>query len=588
MFIPAIGNKLGSLLYLAVLIAAWYGGLGPGLLATTLIAVFAVLANLSSAPVLAPWWYVPVVLFTAGGVLITLVMEALHAARRRVEVSQQWLTALLTSIGDAVIATNAQGRVAFMNSMAESLCGWAQGDAAGRPLEDVFVIVNEETRVAAENPVERVLTAGGIVGLANHTLLLARDGTEYPIDDSAAPIRSEHGELSGAVMVFRDITERRKDEKDRERLYQQVRDNDRRKDEFLAMLAHELRNPLAAIGNAITLAKLSEHQEHVEWSLEVIDRQMRHLSRLIDDLLDVSRISRGMIELRRAVVDATPIVESAVETVRPLFEARKHRVELAIDRGNLWVDVDATRLEQIVVNLLNNAAKFSENQGRVALTAARVGEEIVISVRDEGIGIPSERLPEMFELFAQGDRSLARSEGGLGVGLTVVKKLAEMHGGRVRAHSEGSGKGSEFTVNLPAAERPKVAGPVASGPAASSPGRSCRILVVDDNKDMAAGMAALLKLRGHDVAIALNGPDAIQVAEGHRPEFVLLDIGLPGMNGYEVAARLRQEPACRGTVIVAVTGYGQKDDQARSRTAGFDYHLVKPIDHDALMTILSK
>ncbi len=256
------------------------------------------------------------------------------------------------------------------------------------------------------------------------------------------------------------------------RLYDELRGNDRRKDEFLAMLAHELRNPLAAIGNAVKLlARLGLGGGEGDWSMDVIGRQMHHLTRLIEDLLDVSRISQGKITLRRDLVDATPILDSAAATVRGLVEERKHTLEVAIDRGNLWLNADATRLEQVVVNLLNNAAKYSENGGRVRLEARNEGENLVIRVTDRGVGIPPEKLPQMFELFAQGDRSLARSEGGLGIGLTVVKKLVELHGGTIAARSEGAGKGSEFTIRLPAAARPDaVASPSATPRPRPSPG----------------------------------------------------------------------------------------------------------------------
>jgi PAS domain S-box-containing protein len=585
--LPEIGEKLSIVLYLAVLLVAWYGGLGPGLLATALITIVAV-----TGQVLRPddtaWWHLPIPLFAAGGVLIALLVEALHAARRRVEVGQQRLWAVLTAIADAVVATDDKGRVTFLNPMAECLCGWTQDDAVGQPLTEVLVMVDEETREPSQTPVERVLAKGRPVGPSDQTILIARDGTERPIDDSAAPVRDERGALAGVVMVFRDISERKKAEKDRERFYQEVRANNQRKDEFLAMLAHELRNPLAAISNAVMVTQQAGFHEHIEWSMEVINRQLRHLSRLIDDLLDVSRITRGKIELRRSVVEATAILEAAVETIGPLIEARKHTLDLALDRGKLWVKVDPTRLEQIVVNLLSNAAKYSKNQSRIWLTAGRQGQEIAITVRDAGIGIPPERLHEVFELFAQGDRSLARSEGGLGIGLTVVKKLVELHGGSVTAASDGLGKGSEFTVRLPAVERPVTAGPPADGSPWEPSSRSSRILVVDDNVDTASGLARLLALLGHDVATAHTGPEAIAAAARHRPEFVLLDIGLPGMDGYEVAARLRQEESCRGTVIVAASGYGRDEDRKRSQAAGIDYHLVKPIDQDMLLTILSR
>jgi PAS domain S-box-containing protein len=370
------------------------------------------------------------------------------------------------------------------------------------------------------------------------------------------------------------------------RLYQELRANDERKDEFLAMLAHELRNPLAAIGNAVKLTTKTDAREQLEWSMEVITRQMQHLSRLIDDLMDVSRITRGKIELRRDILEATAILESAAATVGTLIEERKHTLETAIERGNLWVEGDPTRLEQVVVNLLNNAAKYSDNAGHILLSARVEDGHVVISVKDRGVGIPSERLPEMFELFAQGDRSLARSEGGLGIGLTVVKKLVEMHGGSIIARSEGPGQGSEFIVRLPAVRKPANAqqGNVAQP---EQPVKKVRILVVDDSVDTARGMARLLKLIGHEVTTAHNGPEAIELAKECRPDFVLLDIGLPGMSGYEVASQLRQEQCGKKTVIVAVSGYGQDEDRRRSKNAGFDFHLTKPLDHDALLTLLA-
>ncbi|WP_422927884.1 PAS domain S-box protein [Singulisphaera sp. PoT] len=370
------------------------------------------------------------------------------------------------------------------------------------------------------------------------------------------------------------------------RLYEELRGNDERKDEFLAMLAHELRNPLAAISNAVKLTAKTDEKQHLDWSRDVINRQMLHLSRLIDDLMDVSRITRGKIDLRRDVVEATSILESAAATVRTLLEERKHTLDLDLERGHLWLNVDPTRLEQVVVNLLNNAAKYSENSGHIRLRARKEGDEVVISVKDRGVGIPPEKLPEMFELFAQGDRSLARSEGGLGIGLTVVKKLVEMHGGGIAARSEGPGQGSEFTIRLPAAQQPAPTRDDA-GPSPLKPARKAKVLVVDDNVDTAKGMARLLKLIGHEVATAHSGPEAIEVARAYDPDFILLDIGLPGMSGYEVASQLRREPCCEGSVIVAVSGYGQDEDRRRSRQAGFDHHLIKPLDHDALLSLLA-
>ena len=413
-----------------------------------------------------------------------------------------------------------------------------------------------------------------------------RDGTWRHYLARAVPLLDKAGNIREWIGTSSDITERRQAEEARERLYQELRENDKRKDEFLAMLAHELRNPLAAMGSAVALSARSRLQEHIDWSMEVINRQIKHLSRLIDDLLDVSRISSGKIELRRDVLDATPILDSAVETVRPLVDERKHELSVSIDRGNLWVNADPTRLEQVVTNLLTNAAKYTENGGHIWLTAGHHGGDVVINVKDTGVGIPPEKLPGMFELFAQGDRTLARSEGGLGIGLTVVRKLVQMHGGNITARSDGIDKGSEFSVRLPEAKRPATVKTLVKGPAAAPP-RQARILVVDDNVDTATGIARLLTLLGHEVATAHDGLEAIEVARAQRPEFVLLDIGLPGMDGFEVAAMLRQEGCCEGAVFIAISGYGQDEDRRRSKEAGFDYHLVKPIDHDALLTLLS-
>ena len=383
------------------------------------------------------------------------------------------------------------------------------------------------------------------------------------------------------------------------RLYEELRRKDQRKDEFLAMLAHELRNPLAAIRNAVALGSDSADAADIEWSMEVINRQMRQLSRLIDDLLEVSRITQGKVQLRKESLDAAAVLNNAVETVRPLMEERQHELTVALRPGTLQLEADPTRLEQIVVNLLTNAAKYTEKGGEISLRARHEDGQIVIRVRDNGLGIPPEKLPQMFELFAQGDRTLARSEGGLGIGLTLVRSLVEMHGGTVEAFSEGKGKGSEFTVRLPASPavmpsagetvapvaRPvrELARPATALPQAASPRR---ILVVDDNADSARGTALILSRFGHEVRLAYDGPSAVEAAKEYRPEFVLLDIGLPGLDGYEVAQRLRQDPTLAGVTLVAVSGYGQESDRRRSQEAGFDQHLVKPVDPSVLLGLL--
>jgi signal transduction histidine kinase len=372
---------------------------------------------------------------------------------------------------------------------------------------------------------------------------------------------------------------------EREEQARALRENDRHKDEFLAMLAHELRNPLAAVNNAVTVLKLSSDQESRNWASDVVERQVRQLVRLIDDLLDISRITSGKIRLRKDHVDASSILDQAMESARPLLDERRHTLTVSMERGQLPLHVDAARLEQIVLNLLTNAAKYTESGGRIWLTANREGKQVVIRVRDNGIGIAPEKLPEMFRLFSQGDRSLARSEGGLGIGLTIVQKLTEMHGGSVDAQSNGPGQGSEFIIKLPLARTSKEASAKAQrGPLPS--GKGSRILIVDDNMDTARGMVRLLKLLGNDAIAVHDGRAAVETAHAFRPDFVLLDIGLPILNGYQVAALLRENDLHKHTVIIAVSGYGQDEDRRRSFAAGFNHHLVKPIDFDSLVSLL--
>jgi signal transduction histidine kinase/CheY-like chemotaxis protein len=359
----------------------------------------------------------------------------------------------------------------------------------------------------------------------------------------------------------------------------------RAKDQFLALLAHELRNPLAPILTAAALIRRADDAPAgVQRAATIVDRQTRHLARLLDDLLDVSRITRGTITLRRETVSLGAAVTSALEVTRPLIDSMEHGVSVSLPARPLPVEADPTRLEQIIVNVLNNAAKYTPPRGRISVTAAEEAGEAVLRIRDTGIGIAPEILPRVFELFAQGDQSLAHTSGGLGVGLTLVHRLVELHGGRVSAHSEGAGRGSEFIIRLPlsrvAASSPARAG---GGP---EPCPACAVLLIEDNADAREMLRPLLEQEGHRVDVAADGPGGLERDEAGRPEVVLIDIGLPGMDGYEVARRIR---ARRGAepVLVALSGYGQSEDRRRSREAGFDAHLTKPVSPDHLTGVLA-
>jgi signal transduction histidine kinase len=363
---------------------------------------------------------------------------------------------------------------------------------------------------------------------------------------------------------------------------------DRNKDEFLAMLAHELRNPLAPIRNALQLMRMKPSESQLQWAQEVIDRQLAYLTRLVDDLLDVSRITRGKITLTREPLDVATLINRAVETIEPLLHERKHELTLQIPPDPLRVDGDSTRLTQALGNVLGNAAKYTECGGRIDLRCTQQGADVEIRIRDNGIGIPADLLPRIFDLFTQLDRRSDHALSGLGIGLALVRRMVEMHGGSIIASSDGAGTGSEFVIRLPLlaeeAVRPEAEGQAQNGDAPSVPRR---ILVADDNADALESLATVLRLRGHEVFSAPNGALALETAARHMPEVALLDIGMPLLDGYEVARRIRAEEWGKGVTLVALTGWGQESDRRRSQEAGFDTHLVKPLDLDQLTALLA-
>jgi PAS domain S-box-containing protein len=793
-------------------------------------------------------------LFTCG--LIIAIGHAMRVAQARASERRELLHVTLRSIGDAVVTTDVEGRITSLNAIAEALTGWTQAEARTLPLDTVFRIVNEETRQPVENPAARALREGRVVGLANHTLLLRRDGSECPIDDSAAPIRDEHGTISGCVLIFRDvtlqrqtereraarlqtarllaaivessddaiisksldgtiqtwnaaaerlfghaaaaavgrpisiiipperrgeeaeiiaslkagrriehyetervrhdgqriqvsltisplkddagqvvgaskivrdITERKRTAADRERLAVLVETStdffgvcdlqgmplfvnraglemvgldsldqarrtpvaefffpedrprimeeflpavlqrghgeievrfrhfrtgqprwmaykvltltddegrpnafatvsqdvserkrleddlrklagdlanaDRRKDEFLATLAHELRNPLAPLANMIEVMKRADSDAAtLTIARNSMERQVAQLVRLVEDLLDLSRINYNRLELRPADVDVATIVRQAVETARPACERGGLHVRVALTDAPYPAHADPARLAQVFGNLLNNACKYTGRGGSIAVTAARNGTDVVVSIKDTGIGIPSDKLETVFDMFVQADRSLERSQEGLGIGLTLVRRLVEMHGGSIAAHSEGAGRGSEFVVRLPLQPRARISAATAVATPARPPAmaitiapeesdgatRPRRILIVDDNSDAAVSLAMLLQTGGNDTHTVHDGIAAVEAAEQYRPEIMLLDIGLPRLNGHDVCRRIRQQPWGRDVRIIALTGWGQESDRKLSQEAGFDGHLVKPVDYAALVEMLDR
>jgi CheY-like chemotaxis protein len=372
---------------------------------------------------------------------------------------------------------------------------------------------------------------------------------------------------------------------------QRLQDEVRRRDEFLAVLAHELRDPLASIRNALEAMRLdADAGPGLQWSREVIDRQARHLSRLVDDLLDISAVTQGRVQLRHEPTELAAAVAQAVEARRPLIDSRRQELTVTLPPYPLWLNADPTRLVQILGNLLTNASKYTPEGGHIVLAATQEGGEVVVRVRDDGIGIRPDTLPRLFTLFTQTERALPHAQGGLGIGLALVKSLVELHGGRVSAHSDGPGRGSEFTVWLPALQEMPQTAP-AAGPLAQQlrpqPGR--RVLVVDDNVDAADSLSVMLQMAGHEVRVVHEGTAVVEAAREFRPDVVLLDIGLPGgPTGYDLARQLRLEPGLEAVPLVAVTGYGREEDKERAQQAGFDAHLTKPAEPQMLLDLVAR
>ena len=642
--------------------------------------------------------------------------------------SQEWWRATLSSIGDAVMVTDAQGRVAFMNPAAQSLTGWPQEEAEGQPLEEVFVIVNEETRATVDNPVAKVMQTGYVVGLANHTVLITRGGGDIPIDDSAAPVRDESGELIGVVLIFRDITERRRteaaqaylaaiidssddaivgktlesritswnkgaeaifgytaeeavgkpihllippelqDEEERilERLkrgeriehYETVRvkkdgqhipvsltispikgrsgriigaskiarditerkqleklrdellareqaarkqaeEASRLKDEFLSIVSHELRTPLNSMLGWVHMLRGGQLNGAVAGrALETIERNGKAQARLIEDLLDISRIITGRLRLELHPITLPSVIEAAINVLRPTAEAKGVQLSTRLEANVGPVAGDADRLQQVVWNLISNAIKFTPAGGRVEVALNRVGAHVEIAVRDTGQGISAEFLPYVFERFRQADSSSTRMHGGLGLGLAITRNLVELHGGTIRAESAGEGQGANFTVSLPvlADERaPQKEEPQASAAEETPPSSldailsGLRILAVDDEPDTREMLACLLAQYGAEAKVVESAPEALEVMNTWQPDVLVCDISMPGEDGYALIRKVRalEEEPRRKTPAVALTAHARAEDRMRALTAGYQIHVPKPVEAAELVTVIA-
>ncbi len=509
---------------------------------------------------------------------------------------------LVESVKDyAIVMLDPDGRVVSWNVGAERILGYRADEITGQP----FARFYPDEDVRAGKPARELAAAVRDGRCEDEGWRVRRDGTRFWADTIITALRGESGELRGFAKVTRDDTERRRaDEaihKAHEDLELKVRERtaeltaanarlaeaDRRKDEFLAMLAHELRNPLAPLRNALYLLRMADADAVVrEQARSMMDRQVEHFTHLVDDLLDVSRITRGTMQLRRERLDLARLVRTAAEDHRRVLEGAGLTLTLDIPDTPVWMEGDATRLTQVLNNLLDNSAKFTDRGGRVSVRVAKdsAAGRAVVTVRDTGIGIAADMLPRLFDVFTQADRSLDRERGGLGLGLALVKGLVELHDGTVEAASAGPGQGAEVTIRLPLQEEPAAltAQPTQAAPAAVR----LRILVVEDNRDAAASLRMLLELLGHEVQAVHSGPEGVQAAGSWRPDVILCDIGLPGLDGYGVAREVRKNPATSQARLIAVSGYGRDEDRRRSAQAGFSHHLTKPVDPQVLLDLL--
>jgi PAS domain S-box-containing protein len=607
LLVPIIGRSGATIPFFAVLISTWFGGLGPGVFANAAGVVIYLIVLVNRGSDFPAWQILQIIFFVAGGAMITALVEVLHAARRRAEANERWLSAVLSSIGDAVIATDGQGRVAFTNPVARSLTGWPEEEAKGKALDDVFAVVSEYDRRPVEPPVVRVLREGVVVGLANHTALIARDGTERPIADSAAPIKDDDDKIVGVVLVFRDVTDHRRYEQERECLLaaeqvarSEAESANRAKDRFLAVLSHELRTPLTPIlFAASSLLDQSDHDldPNIRSVLEMVQRNVELESRLIDDLLDVSRIARGQLVLDLKTVDVHTAIRDCIEICRDVTSAAGLDVVLDLAAREHHVRGDRARLLQVVWNLVRNAARFTPAGGSLSIRtrntpgssgaqATEAADHLVVEFTDTGVGIDPAIQHRIFEPFYQGDAGVRRRPEGLGLGLAISRSIALAHGGELSFRSLGPGEGSTFCLELGTVPADVTSLPEPIQPPSSPPGGSgLNVLLVEDNHETLHYLTLMLTMRNYNVVPVDRLSAALAAAGKTQFDLLISDIELPDGTGHELIHDLG---GGRNMPGIAISGFGSAEDLEESASAGFAEHLTKPIDLSRLESAIRR
>lgn len=605
--ITTVRIDLTTLIIFVMIGSAWYLGRGPGLLIAFLFEL--TLDYFSTNQFTGRFW---IIAFNRSVLFVSLVLFASsrRKAERRLREQRELLQVTLSSIGDAVIATDIKGQITFINPTAAMITGWNASEAVGKSFNEVFQIIKEETGEPVESPFEIVKREGSVVGLANHTVLITRDGHHLPIEDSGAPIKDPDGKMIGVIVVFHDTSERRRIEQEREALLRSEQEarkeaeaSDRLKDEFLATVSHELRTPLSAILGWSAMLNLGDiDPETRDNALKVIERNARSQASIIDDILDVSRIITGKLNIEQRTVDLAPIVHTAIDTLHPAATAKGIKLTVAIQQTKALVTGDPARLQQIVWNLVSNAIKFTPSGGRIAVHLDQVDSQLELSVSDTGIGISKPFLPHVFERFRQADSSTTRAHGGLGLGLAVVRHLVELQGGTVMAESEGIGKGSLFKVSLPAASSIALPFEAEEKPAAIPlPSdsrehgrefdlRGLRVLVVDDELDTLEIVSLLLRRYGAVVRTSLSSGHALEVFNEWKPNVLISDLGMPEEDGFTFISKVRSLPPEAGgkTPALALTAYVREEDRLRTLAAGYEMHVRKPVEPYSLAEAVAR